>query len=350
MKTLKTYIQKLAGREDLDEDEARDAMEIIFTTASDAEIAAFLIALKMKGEVPGEIAGLAEGMRRAARTIHPDVSGRLVDTCGTGGDAKNTINISTAAAIIASAAGVSVAKHGNYSVTSRSGSADVLKALGITIDLPPEEVERCIEKIGIGFMLAPIFHPSMRRVAGIRRELGVRTVFNILGPLTNPAGAEAQLIGCFDKNLCETFGETLKIIGVERAMIVHGDGLDEITTTGRTDVTELEGGRIRSYTIRPEDLGLPRAEMKDLEGGLPRENASDIIQILLGRTGPKRDIVVLNAGAAILVSGMVDDLREGVETACRAIDDGSGLEKLREFVRVAGDPDVLDELIEDVTR
>jgi len=304
----------------------------------------------MKGEVPSEIAGLAEGMREAARTIHPDVSGRLVDTCGTGGDAKNTINISTAAAIIASAAGVPVAKHGNYSITSQSGSADVLKALGIAIDLPPERVERCIEQVGIGFMLAPIFHPSMKRVAGIRRDIGVRTVFNILGPLTNPAGAEAQLVGCFDKNLCETFANTLKIIGVKRAMIVHGGGLDEITTTGRTDITELKDGKITSYTITPDDAGLPHADLKDLKGGLPRENAGDIIRILLGEIGAKRDIVVLNAGAAILLSGVVENLQEGIQAACKVIDDGSGLEKLKEFVKEAGNPNVLNELIKDVTR
>ncbi|PHP45384.1 anthranilate phosphoribosyltransferase [Methanosarcinales archaeon ex4572_44] len=347
---MKKYIQKLTERENLDEGEARDAMGMIFTTASDAQIAAFLIALKMKGEVPSEIAGLAEGMRDAARTIHPDVSGRLVDTCGTGGDAKNTINISTAAAIIASAVGVPVAKHGNYSITSQSGSADVLKALGITIDLPPERVERCIEKIGIGFMLAPIFHPSMKRVAGVRRELGVRTVFNVLGPLTNPAGAEAQLVGCFDKNLCEIFANTLKILGVKRAMIVHGDGLDEITTTGRTDVTELKDGQITSYSITPDDVGLPRAEIKEIEGGSPIENASDIIRILLGKKGAKRDIVVLNAGAAVLLSGMVENLQEGIQIACSVIDDGSGLGKLKEFVKEAGNPDVLDELIKSVTR
>jgi anthranilate phosphoribosyltransferase len=344
---MKEYVQKLTQHQSLTKEEAKDAISRIFTTATDAEIAAFLIALKMKGEAVEEIAGLAEGMRSAAKTIHPKVKGTLIDTCGTGGDSQNTINISTAAAIITAAAGIPVAKHGNYSITSQSGSADVLKALGVTIDLPPEKVEESIEKTGIGFMLAPIFHPSMKRVAGVRRDLGVRTVFNILGPLTNPAGAKTQLIGCFDPALCKKLAAALKLLGTKRALIVHGAGLDEITTTGTTHITELNNDEITSYTLKPEEVGIPHASIKDLRGGTPQDNAKDIIKILLGEKGAKRDIIALNAAAAIMTGGRAEDLKEGLSIAEETIDSGRALEKLREFVAEAGDPKVLERMLDD---
>jgi anthranilate phosphoribosyltransferase len=344
---MKTYIQKITQHQNLTKDEAKDAIHKIFTQATDAQIAAFLTALKMKGEAVEEIAGLAEGMRAAANTIHPKISGTLVDTCGTGGDSQNTINISTAAAIITSAAGIPVAKHGNYSITSKSGSADLLKALGVTIDLPPEKVQQTIEKTGIGFMLAPVFHPSMKRVAGVRKEIGLRTVFNILGPLTNPAGAKTQLIGCFDPALCETLASALKLLGTTRAMLVHGEGLDEITTTGTTNITELNKGEITNYTLTPEELGIPRANIKDLQGGTPEENAKGIIKILLGEKGAKHDIITLNAAAAIVIGGEAKDFAEGLEVAEKTLERGRALEKLKEFVKEAGDLSVLEELLDD---
>jgi len=347
---MKNYIQKIIHHENLTRNEAEDAMHEIFTGATDAQISAFLTALAMKGETIEEIAGLAEGMRKAARTIHPHVSGTLVDTCGTGGDSHGTINISTAAAIITASAGIPVAKHGNYSITSKSGSADLLKTMGVTIDLPPEKVQQSIEKIGIGFMLAPVFHPSMKRVAGLRKEIGVRTVFNILGPLTNPAGAKAQLIGCFNRQLCKTLAASLNILGTERAMVVHGEGLDEITTTGTTNITELNNGKITSYTLTPEELGIQRVNIKDIRGGTPLDNSKDIIKVLLGENGAKRDIIALNAAASIILGGKAESFREGIVFAENTIDSGRALKKLKEFVKEAGNPEVLEVLIDDSSR
>ncbi len=252
---MKEYIQKLTQNQSLKAEEAETAISKIFTEATDAQIAAFLTALKMKGETPDEIAGLARGMKKPANIINPRVQGILVDTCGTGGDSTGTINVSTGAAIVTASCGVPVAKHGNYSITSKSGSADVLRELGVKIDLPPEEVEKTIEKAGIGFMLAPVFHPSMKRVAQIRRDLGFRTVFNILGPLTNPANAKAQVLGVFDGSLCEPLANVLNILGTKRALVVHGSGLDEISNTGETQVAELNGGENFKIFPDPGDTG-----------------------------------------------------------------------------------------------
>lgn len=334
---MKEHIQIISERKNLSMQEATDAITRIFTDATDTQIGAFLMGIKMKGESIDEIAGFARGMRAAARTIAPDVRGTLVDTCGTGGDIYNTINVSTAAAIVTAAAGIPVAKHGNYAITSQSGSADVLKELGIKIDLEPEEVKECIEKVGIGFLLAPVFHPAMKRVAIPRRELGVRTIFNILGPLTNPAGASAQIIGVFDPSLCETIARVLAILGSKRAMVVHGDGMDEISNISETTIASLEGGEVSTYTVKPEDFGIKRAKISDIAGRTPEENARDIVQIFKGEEGAKRDIVVLNAGAAILVGGKADDLESGVRKAEDVIDSGAALDKLRAFVGVAGD-------------
>jgi len=338
---MKEYLQKLIQRQDLKADEAEAAISRIFTDATDAQIAAFLTALKMKGETPVEIAGLAKGMKRAANMINPKVKGILVDTCGTGGDSAGTINVSTGAALVVAACGIPVAKHGNYSITSKSGSADVLRELGVKIDLPPSEVEKTIEKVGIGFMLAPIFHPSMKRVAQIRRDLGFRTVFNILGPLTNPANAKAQVLGVFDTSLCETMASVLSILGTERALVVHGSGMDEITNTGETQIVELNHGGITKYTVTPEKLGIKRASASDIAGSTPEENARDIVEVLKGKKGAKRDIIAINAGAALLVGGKAETLASGIKMAGEAIDSGAALNKLKEFVKTAGEPEKL---------
>ncbi|MCG7852602.1 MAG: anthranilate phosphoribosyltransferase, partial [Methanosarcinaceae archaeon] len=271
------------------------------------------------------------GMKKAANLIYPDVDGVLVDTCGTGGDVHNTINVSTAAAIITAAAGVPVAKHGNYSITSLSGSADVLKELGVRIDHTPEDVKRSIENTGIGFMLAPVFHPAMKRVAGPRKELGVRTVFNILGPLTNPASATAQVIGVYDRDLCETLAQVLKIIGTKHALVVNGDGMDEISNISDTFVAELKNGVISTYTLTPEELGIERASANEIVGGTPKENAQDINYILKGEKGPKRDIIVINAAAALYVAGKADSVKEAIPLVEDVIDSDKALEKLNEF-------------------
>ncbi len=338
---MKEYIQKLVQNQSLTTEEAENAIYKIFTDATDAQIAAFLTALKMKGETPEEIAGLARGMKKAANIINPKVQGILVDTCGTGGDSTGTINVSTCAALVTAAAGVPVAKHGNYSITSKSGSADVLRELGVKIDLPPAQVEKTIEKVGIGFMLAPVFHPSMKRVAQIRRDLGFRTVFNILGPLTNPANAKAQVIGVFDSSLLEPMANVLNILGTKRALVVHGDGMDEITNTGETRIVELNNGRITKYTVTPEKLGIKRVSVKEIAGGTPEENARDIVDILKGKKGAKRDIIAINAGAAMLVSGKAETLASGIKMANQSIDNGAALNKLKEFVEAAGDVEKL---------
>lgn len=338
MMIMKEYIQKLTQNQSLKAEEAETAISKIFTEATDAQIAAFLTALKMKGETPDEIAGFARGMKKAANIINPRVPGILVDTCGTGGDSTGTINVSTGAAIVAASCGVPVAKHGNYSITSKSGSADVLRELGVKIDLPPQEVEKTIEKVGIGFMLAPVFHPSMKRVAQIRRDLGFRTVFNILGPLTNPANAKAQVIGVFDGSLCEPLANVLNILGTKRALVVHGSGMDEISNTGETQVAELNGGKISRYSLTPEKLGIKRVSVNEIAGGTPEENARDIVEVLKGKKGAKSDIIIINAGAALLVGGKVENLNSGIKMANQSIDSGAALEKLKDFVKAAGDP------------
>lgn len=335
---MKDYINKLTRKQSLTTEEAQLAISMIFTDATDTQISAFLTAMKMKGETPAEIAGLALGMKKAANIINPRVKGTLIDTCGTGGDSTGTINVSTGAALVVAGAGVPVAKHGNYSITSKSGSADVLRELGVKIDALPEQVEKTIENAGIGFMLAPVFHPSMKRVAQIRRDLGFRTVFNILGPLTNPANAKAQVIGVFDSSLCEPIANVLHILGTKRALVVHGSGMDEISTTGETQIVELHGGKITKYTITPEKLGLKRAANGDIAGGSPEENAKDIVDVLKGKKGPKRDIIAVNAGAALLVSGKAQDLSAGLNLANQAIDSGAAMSKLKELVNAAGEP------------
>jgi anthranilate phosphoribosyltransferase len=320
--TLQDYIERAAGGEDLTRAESREAVGLIFEEATEAQIGALLAALRAKGETEAEIAGFAQGMRDAARTIDPDRT-PLVDTCGTGGDDYDTINVSTTSAIVAAGAGAAVAKHGNYSVSSSSGSADVLDVAGADVEAEPPAVEDAIERDGIGFMLAPVFHPAMKAVIGPRKELGMRTIFNVLGPLTNPAGAEAQVVGVYDPDLVPVLARALSHMAVDRALVVHGAGMDEIALHGETVVAEVDGDDIAEYTITPEEIGLESAPVEAVAGGSPRDNAADLRGIVTGEvTGPKRDIVLANAGAAIYVAGLADGIEAGADAAAAAIDGG----------------------------
>jgi anthranilate phosphoribosyltransferase len=325
---MQDYIQQASDGDDLSRAEAKDAATAVFEEATEAQIGALLAALRAKGETEEEIAGFAQGMREAALTIDPDQT-PLVDTCGTGGDDYDTINVSTTSAIVASGAGVPIAKHGNYSVSSSSGSADVLEVAGVTIDAEPPAVEDAIEQYGIGFMLAPVFHPAMKAVIGPRKELGMRTIFNVLGPLTNPAGADAQVLGVYDPDLVPLIGRALAHMPVEHALVVHGSGLDEIAIHDETVVAEVEGDDIEEYTITPEDIGLESYAIEDVAGGSPEENAEDLRGIVEGTvTGAKREIILANAGAAIYVAGEADSLAEGAEVALNAIESGDAAAKL----------------------
>lgn len=340
MTPLQTSIERVTDDEDLSLSDARAAATAVFGGATEAQIGALLAALRTKGETETEIAGFAQGMRGAARTISPDC-GPLVDTCGTGGDAHDTINVSTASAVVAAGAGAKVAKHGNYSVSSSSGSADVLRELGVDIDAEPAAVEDAIEAQGIGFMLAPIFHPAMKAVIGPRKELGTRTIFNALGPLTNPAGADAQVIGVYEPELVPIVARALTEMAVERALVVHGSGMDEICIHGETRVAEVRDETIDEYTLTPEKLGIDPAPVGAVAGGTPAENATDLRDIVTGEiTGAKRDIVLANAGAAVYVAGIADSIEEGVERARDAIDSGRARDKLtslRTVEAVAGE-------------
>ncbi len=306
-------------------------------TATPAQIGAFLVALAMKGEGPEEVAGMAMAMRERCAAIRPKPNGRVVDLCGTGGAAVTTFNVSTLAMFLVAGAGVTVAKHGNRAVTSRCGSADLLEALGVRIDLEPAEVQRVLQDHGLCFMYAPKFHPAMRNAMGPRRELGVRTVFNILGPLTNPAGAQGQLLGVFAPELVPLFLQVTDRLGLEHAMIVHGQvGMDEICLCGPTLVGELADGESREYILRPEDLGFPRAPPQDLAGAEPATAASEALRILDGEPGAKRDMVIANAAAGIYVAGKTGSLDEAVPVAREALDSGRALGKLRELVIATG--------------
>jgi len=333
---MQAHIERVTEGEDLTLAEAREAATAVFEAATEAQIGALLAALRAKGETETEIAGFAKGMREAARTIEPERE-TLVDTCGTGGDDYDTINVSTTSAVVAAGAGIPVAKHGNYSVSSSSGSADVLEELGVSVDAEPPAVEDHIEREGIGFMLAPVFHPAMKAVIGPRKELGMRTIFNVLGPLTNPAGADAQVVGVFDPELVGVLARALAQMDVERAMVVHGSGLDEIAIHGETTVAEVDGEDISEYTLTPADLGLEQAEISAVAGGQSEDNAADMRAIVEGEeTGPKRDIILANAGAAIYVAGGADSLEAGVERAREAIDSGAAAAKLDDLRGVEG--------------
>ena len=326
-------IKKIADGKNLTQDEARAAMQDILSgQATPAQISGFVMGLRVKGETVDEIAGCAEAMRANCARINPKAE-VLVDTCGTGGDGANTFNISTAAAFVAAGAGVPVAKHGNRSASSRCGSADVLEALGVRIDLTPAQVEACIDAVGIGFLFAPTFHASMKHAAGPRRELGIRTVFNVLGPLTNPASANAQVVGVYARHLTEPIAEVLGRLGVSEAFVVHGlDCLDEISLCGETQVSRLKDGAVNTFILHPNDLGLKTADKSAVSGGDAAQNAELIRRVLEGEKGPRRDIVLLNAGAAIVVGGKAADLAEGVRLAAESIDGGHAARKLEELV------------------
>ncbi len=338
MNSLRTAIEKLIEKKDLLGREAQAAMKHIMSGEStSAQVGAFLTALRMKGETVDEITAFARVMREFAAGINPKVDGLLVDTCGTGGDIIKTFNISTAAMFVAAGAGVKIAKHGNRSVTSKVGSADVVEALGVRLDLSPEAVKNCIEKVGIGFMFAQIFHRSMKHAAVARQEIGIRTVFNVLGPLTNPAGAKAQVVGVFNGTLTEKMAEVLKNLGCERAMVVYGlDGLDEISTVGETKISELEKGIVRTYTIKPEDFGIERVTPDLISGIGLNENLHMILRAIRGERGPLRDILLLNSAAAIVVAKEARDLHAGLSTAATAIDSGRAHEKIIQLVEATG--------------
>lgn len=329
------YLRRLLANEPLARDEVAALFgRIMDGEVEDAQIAALLVALAMKGETPDEIAGAATAMRARVRAIPHSLDG-VVDTCGTGGDGKGTFNVSTAAAFVAAAGGVPVAKHGNRAISSRSGSADVLAALGIRIEIEPEEAGRQLEEIGLAFLFAPVLHPAMKAVAPVRRALGVRTVFNLVGPLTNPAGARRQVMGVFARERVEPVARVLAELGAEHALVVHGeDGTDEITTTARTFVAEVRAGEVSTYTLDAADLGAPRATDADLAGGSPEENAAALEALLTGEESALSEIVAVNAGAALYVGGIAPDLASGYTRAKEILASSEAhavLERLRAF-------------------
>jgi anthranilate phosphoribosyltransferase len=330
---IKEAIAALVERRELTHPEAEAVMgEIMRGEATPAQVAAFVVALRLKGETVDEIAGLAATLRAHARVAA--LGGDTVDTCGTGGDGASTFNISTTAAFVAAGAGARVAKHGNRAASSRCGSADVLEALGVRLDLSPEEATACLRKTGIAFLFAPDYHPALKHAAGPRREIGIRTVFNILGPLANPAGTRAQVLGVAEAALVRKLGEVLLRLGAERALVVHGeDGLDELTITCPSRVCELRGGALREYRVVPEDLGLARGKLCDLAGGDATANAEIIRKVLAGEKGPRRDIVQLNAAAALVAAGKADSIVGGLVLARESIDTGRAETTLEELVR-----------------
>ena len=331
---IQEAISKLVNKQSLTQNQAEQVMnQIMDGKATDAQIAAFITALRLKSETIDEITAFAKIMREKSQTIRPKAS-YLVDTCGTGGDNSNTFNISTASAFVVSGAGAAVAKHGNKSISSKCGSADVLAELGINIEMQPAQVEKCIEDIGIGFMFAPLFHPAMKYASKARKEIGIRTIFNILGPLTNPANAKSQLVGVFDEKLLMNIAKTLNNLGSRHAIVVNGNGLDEITICGKTDVCELKNNKIDVYSINPIDFGFKLSSLDNIKGGSVSENAKIILDILNGSKGPKRDIVLLNAAAALLATDIVEDYRDAIELANYSIDSGNALKKLKDLKNV----------------
>jgi anthranilate phosphoribosyltransferase len=323
--------QLLAGQT-LSEDETSDAMvEIMEGAATPAQIAGFVVALRAKGESADELAGLVRVMRRYARRL--DAPADVLDTCGTGGDRAGTFNVSTAAAVVCAGAGVKVAKHGGRAASSRCGSADVLEALGVRIDLEPDAVAACIDRAGIGFCFAPVFHPAMRHAGATRRELGIPTIFNFLGPLTNPAGARRQALGVSDPAMVDVMVETLRRLGSERVLAFVGhEGLDELSTMGPSEVTELKGDRVERWTLDPRSLGIPPAALGDVAGGTPDHNAKIVRSVLEGAPGPERDIVVLNAAAGLVAAGRAGSIEEGMRSAAAAVDEGDAAAALDALV------------------
>ena len=334
---LRPLLRKVADGGALSENEAVDAFGLIMSgAATEAQIGALLMGLRVRGETVEEIAGAARALRaRAVKVVAPEGA---IDTCGTGGDAKGTHNISTCAAFVVAGAGVPVAKHGNRSISSRSGSADVLTALGVNIECSPEATARAIERCGLGFMFAPVHHAAMRHVGKVRTELGTRTIFNLLGPLANPAGVKYQVVGVFSEAWVEPMARVLALLGTERAWVVHGeDGLDELTTTGISHVAALDGGKVSTFNVSPKNAGLPEARPEDLTGGDAAENAAALRAVLEGKSGPLRDIVLFNAAAALLVAGKAKTLREGVALAAQSIDGGKARAVLEALVKLSRD-------------
>ncbi len=327
---LQSLLRKLIEGQHLSRQEAEAGMlEIMEGKASPVLIAAFLVSLRMKGETVEEITGFAQAMREKMTAVCPKVR-PLVDTCGTGGDKVKTFNISTAAAFVTAGAGVAIAKHGNRAVSGTCGSADVLEALGVKLDLAPQQIADCIDEVGIGFLFAPALHTAMKHAGPIRREMGIRTVFNLLGPLANPCLAQAQLLGVYSPALTESHAQVLKNLGSQKALVVHGlEGLDEISTAGPTQVSELTNGGISTRTISPEDFGLRRANLEELRSGAtPQENATMLLEVLKGKPGPRRDIVLFNAAAALIAGGKAADFPQGLALAAEAVDTGHALAKL----------------------
>ena len=347
---IRESIQKLVNSADLTYEESTVAMkEIMSGKATNAQIGAFLTALRTKGETSEEITAFTTVMKQCCHKIHPQVKGRLVDTCGTGGDKIKTFNISTTAAFVVAGADIAVAKHGNRSVTSKCGSADVLERLGLNLNVDHKVVEEAIEKVGIGFMFAPAFHPAMKYAIGPRRELGIRTVFNVLGPLTNPADASAQLLGVYDPKLTEPLAHSLKSLGCEEAMVVHGlDGLDEISTIGKTRISWLRNGEVTTRELSPKEFGIKQAKLEDIKGTAPEESAELVFKILYGfidANNPKREIVQVNGAAAIIVGGKAEDFGYGIELAKESIESGAAYMKLKELVKFSsGDTSKLEQL------
>lgn len=333
---LTPLLEKLVRREDLTEDEAAAAMrEVMEGRAPAASLAALLSALVMKGERPAEIVGFARTMREHAVKLSKP-AGDVFDTCGTGGDRSGTFNISSAAAIVVAASGVTVAKHGNRSVSSRCGSADVFEQLGVNIAASPAAVERTLHEANIAFFFAPTFHPAMKHAAQTRKDLGIRTAFNLLGPLTNPAGAKRQIVGVPRSELTELLARALLLLGSDRAWVVHGaDGIDEISTTGYTKVSECRMGAVNTFYVHPADFGIPKGLAADLKGGDAAQNAAIVSAVLDGTRGPARDVVLLNAGAALFVAGRADTVRDGIARAATAIDSGAARATLEKMARVS---------------
>jgi len=340
---VKKVLNRLVEKESLTRDETyRLFSSIMEGELTDVQIAGILVALRSKGETVEEIAGATEVLREKSRKVplREELRKRVVDTCGTGGDLKGTFNISTTVGLVVASCGVPVAKHGNRSVSSRCGSADILESFGVKIDLEPEQVARCIEELGFGFMFAPKFHPAMATVVRPRKELGIRTIFNVLGPMTNPAGAVRQLMGVYDERLTEKLAEVLLKLGTERAFIVHGkDGTDEITISDATKVTEIKNGEIKSYTVTPEDFGLLRAPFSEIKGGETLEENREIVRrVLTGEEkGAKRDVVALNAGFALVAGGRVEKVEDGIELAVKAMEEGKPYELLCRLVKLTNE-------------
>jgi anthranilate phosphoribosyltransferase len=331
---LKKFIAKVAEGQDLSEEEASQVMtHIMEGEGLPTQIASLLTALRMKGETSQEVTGFARSMRAKALRIRAKDGECVVDTCGTGGDGCGTFNISTAVAFVAAGGGLTVAKHGNRSVSSQSGSADVLEALGVNLALPPEKAEACLQENGLAFLFAPSFHPAMKHALGPRRDIGIRTAFNLLGPLTNPAGATIHLLGLYREDLTQMVAEVLRNLGSKAAFVVHGaDHSDEISITGKTTVCQLRDGAIANYQVEPEEVGLKRASLEAIQGGTPEKNAQILRRIFRGEAGPTRDVVLLNGAAVFMAAGKVPSLREGIQMARESIDSGQAMKKLEALI------------------